>query len=256
MLCLKIYFLPLDLPFFRRIFPFCGFHKVASSLIHLGLFCAGMICTIYSAQRLLSLLLGCVVAPLCKFPTRKHCLFQDFCSLSPSCVSLWYCMFPVATGCWTVPYPVLRHPKYPGFVSTKLGEAQTCTVHHKVKMLGACPTLSRPLQLCLLRGKTSVVVRKQFFFCSAVWLFLNFSSPAVLDFVMSVWSPLKGFSGLCPVKSLAAWEQSVAVKSPPCYCTLTFTHWVKGDFWNSLCFSQWRQKRTIFCSVLFNSVRN
>lgn len=154
MLCLKIYFLLLDLPFFRRIFPFCGFHKVASSLIHLGLFCSGMICTIYSAQRLLSLLLGCVVAPLCNFPTRKPVSRLLF-SFSLLCLSVVLHVL-VCNGLLNSPFPtVLRHPKYPGFVSTKLGEAQTCTVYHKVKMLGAYPTLSRPPQLCLLRGKTS-----------------------------------------------------------------------------------------------------
>lgn len=174
MSCLKIYFLPLNLPFFRRIFPFCELRKEASSLIILGLFCTGKICTIYSAQRLLSLLLGCVVAPLCNFPTKKHRLFQDFVLFLPL-VSI------CGTACsllqWAVEQSLCnsasRHPKYPGFVSAKLGEAQTCTVHHKVKVLGACPTLSWPPQLCLLRGKSSLVVRKQIFFfvlqCSYSW---------------------------------------------------------------------------------------
>lgn len=144
MSCLKIYFLPLDLPFFRRIFPFCEFRKEASSLIHLGLFCTGKICTIHSAQRLLiKSFTGMCCGPFVQFPpTRKHRLFQDFVLFLPL-VSV------CGTACsllqWAVQQSLSnsaqRHLKYPGFVSAKLGEAQTCTVHHKVKVLGACPTV-------------------------------------------------------------------------------------------------------------------
>lgn len=147
MLCLKIYFLPLDLPFFRRIFPFCEFRKEASSLIHLGLFCTGKICTIYSAQRLLSPLLGCVVAPLCNFPLPESiACFRTLFSFSLLCLSVVLHVL-CCNGLFNSPFPtVLRGIRstlvlsVPSQVRPKLAQSITkskCQVH--------VPPLSDPL---------------------------------------------------------------------------------------------------------------
>lgn len=51
------------------------------------------------------------------------------------------------------------------------------------------------------------------FLLFSVELLLNCSSPGVLVFLMGFWSSSKGFSGLCTVKWMTAWEQRVGCET-------------------------------------------
>lgn len=107
--------------------------------------------------------------------------------------------------------PVPRHPNRPGFVAVNSGEAETCAVHLKVCMRGPCPALPDCRQ-----EWSCTACRVEPTEGKALWLLENnasFSSPGVLVFVMGFWSSSKGFSGLCTVKSLTAWEQSVGCET-------------------------------------------
>lgn len=140
MSCLKIYFLPLDLPFFRRIFPFCEFRKEASSLIHLVLFCTGKICTIYSAQRLLiKSFTGMCCGPFVQFPPPESiACFRTLFSFSLLCLSVVLHVL-CCNGLFNSPFPtVLRGIRstlvlsVPSQVRPKLAQSITkskCQVH-------------------------------------------------------------------------------------------------------------------------------
>lgn len=110
------------------------------------------------------------------------------------------------------PSPVPRHPNCPGFVGAKSGEAETCTVHQNVCLLDPClPPPWSPTEWSLSwasKGKRALWLVEKNASLSSVEVLLNCSCPGVLVFLMGIWSSPKGFSGLCTVKWMTAWEQS------------------------------------------------